>query len=230
MVGAMAIEITVRGTFSMFHRPERGTVQATIAYEDSRMEPVYQRLVTDLDTVGESIAALHDPDLGPVTWWSAEQLRTWSTRPWNKDGKQMPLVHHAAVAVEVKFRDFAALSRWVGDCTASIAGFRVTQVDWALTVKRKDELLREVRTLAVQDAVTRAQQYSDALGLGVVSPGSIADAGMLVAGLHPAGEASVGPVQPRAGGANTAQLELLPNDIEVKAVVDARFVAEKPPA
>ncbi|MEU9808968.1 SIMPL domain-containing protein [Mycobacterium sp. NPDC050853] len=226
----MATEITVRGSFSMFQRPERGTVHATITYEDSQMEPVYQRLVGDLDTVKASIMTLHDPDQGPVTWWSAEQLRTWSTRPWNKDGKQKPLVHHAAVAVEVKFRDFAALSRWVGHRTVSIEGFRVTRVEWALTVKRKDELLHEVRTRAVQDAVTRAQQYADALGLGTVSPDSIADAGMLIAGLSPAGEASAGSMRPRSGAVDAEQLELIPNDIEVKAVVDARFAAERTPA
>ena len=48
----------------------------------------------------------------------AEQLRTWSNRPWNSDGKQLPLVHHASVGIEVKFRDFGVLSRWVGEHVA----------------------------------------------------------------------------------------------------------------
>ncbi|MBA0048596.1 SIMPL domain-containing protein [Mycobacteroides sp. LB1] len=106
----------------------------------------------------------------------------------------------------------------------------MTRVEWALTVKRKDELLHEVRTRAVQDAVTRAQQYSDALGLGTVSPDSIADAGMLIAGLYPAGEASTGSMRPRSGAVDAEQLELIPDDIEVTAVVDARFAAERTPA
>ena len=93
----MATEITVRGSYSAFEPPERGTVHATIAYEGPAMEPVYDRVARDLESVKTSIIPLKSGDDGPVTWWSAEQLRTWSNRPWNKDGKQLPLVHHASV-------------------------------------------------------------------------------------------------------------------------------------
>ncbi|HYZ68509.1 MAG TPA: SIMPL domain-containing protein, partial [Mycobacterium sp.] len=72
------------------------------------MEPVYGRVARDLDAIKASVAPMDDPHNGPVTWWSADQLRTWSRRPWSKDGKQLPLVHHAAVSLEVQFRDFSA--------------------------------------------------------------------------------------------------------------------------
>ena len=175
----MSTEITVRGSFSAFERPERGTVHATIAYEGPVMEPVYGRVARDLDAVKASIAPMDDKDNGAVTWWSADQLRTWSNRPWHKDGKQLPLIHHASVGLEVKFRDFSALSRWVGEHVANTEGFRVAHVEWALTAKRREALEKEVRTRAVRDAVTRAQAYADALGLGQVRPVAIADAGML---------------------------------------------------
>ena len=175
----MPTEITVRGCFSAFQAPERGTVHATIAFEGPAMEPVYDRVARDLEAVKASVIPLKTGDHGPVTWWSAEQLRTWSNRPWNKDGKQLPLVHHASVGIEVKFRDFSALSRWVGQHVANTDGFRVSHVEWALTSKRRTELLRQVRTRAVEDAVLRAQQYADALGLGKIRPVAIADAGML---------------------------------------------------
>lgn len=223
----MSVDITVRGSFAVFERPERGTVHATVGDEGPEMDSVYQRLVRDLDAVKASITVLRDPARGPVTWWSAEQLRTWSTRPRNKDGEQLPLVHHASAVVEVKFSDFAALSRWVGDQIASSGGFRISRVEWALTVKRTDELLADVRTRAVRDAITRAQQYADALGLGAITPTSIADAGMLVAGAHPANASSV-PLR-RAGSfaASSSDVELTPKDIEVSATVDARFVADR---
>ena len=48
-----------------------------------------------------------------MTWWSSDQLPTWAQRPWNTEGKQLPLVHHAQVDVQAKFADFAALSRWI---------------------------------------------------------------------------------------------------------------------
>jgi uncharacterized protein len=225
--GRMSTEITVRGSFSAFQPPERGTVHATIAYEGPAMEPVYHRVARDLQAVKESIAPLHEANHGPVTWWSARDLRTWSNRPWNKDGKQLPLVHHARVDVEVKFLDFAALSRWVGGHVRDIDGFRVSHLEWTLTVKRREDLLRQVRTRAVQDAVSRAQQYADALGLGEIRAVAIADAGMLGAGLHPEGGAGVAYLRAAASG-GAPDVELVPEDIEVSATVDARFVVATP--
>ena len=189
------------------------------------MEPVYDRVARDLEAVMASVTPLKTGDHGPVTWWSADQVRTWSSRPWNKDGKQLPLVHHASVAIEVKFRDFAALSRFVGQHVADTDGFRISHVEWALTSKRRTELQRQVRTRAVEDAVIRAQQYADALGLGKIHPVAVADAGMLVASPHP--EGGVGAAYLRAAGspAGSAEVELLPEHIEVSAAVDARFVS-----
>jgi len=51
----------------------------------------------------------------------------------------------------------------------------VSQVEWALTVKRREKLLKETRTRAVHDAVTRAQQYAEALGLSGVRPVAVAE-------------------------------------------------------
>jgi hypothetical protein len=223
----MPTEITVRGTFAAFQAPERGTVHATIAFEGPAMEPVYDRVARDLEAVKTSVTPLKTGDHGPVTWWSAQQLRTWSTRPWNKDGIQLPLVHHASVGIEVKFRDFSALSRWVGQHVANTDGFSVTRVEWTLTSKRRMELQRQARTRAVEDAVVRAQQYADALGLGKIRPVAIADAGMLGDGLHP--ESGAGGAYTRAVGVASGggpDVELIPEDIEVSAAVDARFIGE----
>jgi len=219
----MPIEITVRGSFSAFEAPERGTVHASITYEGPAMEPVYGRVARDLEAVRASISPLTGGEDGPVTWWSAEQLRTWSNRPWNSDGKQLPLVHHARVGIEVKFRDFGVLSRWAGEHVANTEGFRVSQVAWALTSQRHDELLRQVRTAAVHDAVTRAQQYADALGLSGVRPVAVADAGMLGVELHLDGRPAATFLR-AAGSAGTGpDVELAPEEIEVSAAVDARF-------
>ena len=217
----MSTEITVRGSFSAFQPPERGTVHATIAYEGPEMEPVYDRVARDLEAVIASIVPLEAQEA--VTWWSADQLRTWSNRPWNDKGKQLPLVHHASVLVEVKFGDFAALSRWVGQHTADVEGFRVERVEWALTVAQRETLLRQVRTRAVQDAVSRAQQYADALGMGKIKPVAVADAGMLNA--RPEGAADGVHMRMAAAGGG-AVAELVPEHIEVSAAVDARFVVE----
>ncbi|MUL84201.1 MULTISPECIES: SIMPL domain-containing protein [unclassified Mycolicibacterium] len=220
----MPTEIIVRGSFSAFQPPERATVHATLGYEGPAIEPVYERVVRDLDMVKSSITPLHNPDAGPVTWWSTGQVRTWANRPWNNEGKQLPLVHHASVDVEVKFSDFTALSRWVGGHITDTGGFSLSRIEWALTAKHRDELVSQVHTRAVQDAVTRAQRYSDALGLGPVRPLAIGDAGML--GRNP--EDPSAPKMMRAmaiGGGGAPELEFAPADIEVSVSVDAKFVA-----
>nr|WP_123027713.1 SIMPL domain-containing protein [Mycolicibacterium stellerae] len=222
----MPTEITVRGTFSAFQSPERGTVHATIAYEGPAMEPVYDRVARDLEAVKASVTPLKTGDHGPVTWWSAQQLRTWSNRPWNKDGIQLPLVHYARVGIEVKFRDFSSLSRWVGQHVTNTEGFKISHVEWTLTSKRRTELQRQAHTRAVEDAVVRAQLYADALGLGKIAPVAIADAGMLGPNLHP--ERGGGAAYMRVGAADGggSDVELIPADIEVSATVDARFIGE----
>lgn len=218
----MPTDITVRGSSTAFEPPERGTVRATIAAEGPAMQPVYDQVARDLETVKTSITPLHDAERGPVTWWSAEALRTWSNRPWNQDGKQLPLVHHARVGVDVKFRDFSALSRWVGEHIDATEGFRVDTVDWTLTVRRRDELLKQVRTEAVRDAVERARQYADALGLGEIRPVAVADAGML--GAKPDTGPGVGVARFAAARAGRApDVEFVPADIELSVEVDARF-------
>ncbi len=222
----MTTEITVRGSYSAFQPPERGTVRASLGFEGPQMQPVYDLVVRDLEAVKASIGVIQDPERGPVTWWSTQHVRTWANRPWNKDGKQLPLVHHASVRVQVKFRDFAVLTRWVGDHVERTAGFSLEGVDWALTEQRRRQLARDVRARAVQDAAARAQEYADALDLGPVRPVALADAGMLGNGLDPMpGGAEAGYLRMQGAPDGGAELALAPDDIEVAAVVDGRFVA-----
>ena len=113
----------------------------------------------------------------------------------------------------------------MGQHVVDTDGFTVSQVNWALTSKRRDELFKEVRTLAVRDAAARAQLYADALGPGKVSPRALADAGMLGAELHPEHGSAIGYLRaeaaPSGGGPD---VQLVPEDIKVSAAVDARFV------
>jgi uncharacterized protein YggE len=225
----MTTEFTVRGSHAAFQRPERGTVRVTLGFEGPQLKPVHERVVHDLESVQRSVKALHDPEHGPVTWWSTKHVRTWADRPWNQDGKQLPLVHHASVGLEVKFRDFAALSTWIGSHVASTQGFSLDGVVWALTENRRRDLERSVRTRAVQDAARRAQEYADALGLGPVRPVAVADAGMLSTGLSPMGGGAA-PYQRMSAMAKdsggSTEMELAPDDIEVAVEVDARFVVD----
>ncbi|WP_141012544.1 SIMPL domain-containing protein [Nocardioides sambongensis] len=218
----MTTEITVRGSFEHFCAPERGTVHATVSFEGPAIQPVFERTVRALDLVRSTVQPLHDPGQGPVTWWNTQEIRTWANRPWNKDGKRLPLVHHASVGLEVKFRDFAVLSRWLSGHVEGTEGFTLGRVVWALTEARRVELEQDARTRAVRDARTRAQHYADALELGPLRPVALADTGMLGTGTGP-GEGPVAFARGAAAGAGGSDPDLVPADVKVRADVEARF-------
>lgn len=218
-------EITVRGRFTASRAPERGTVHARVELEGPEPEQVYAAVADRTRAVTAAVTDLHDEEHGPVTWYSVQDVRTWAVRPWNQEGRQLPLVHHAAAQVQVRFSDFGALSAWLR-AQAALDGFRTDHVEWTLTEGHERTLTEEVRAAAVLDARDKAQAYADALGLGPVRVLALADAGMLGTGPHP----SYGGGEPYAAAAMRAEasgggVELVPGDIEVTAEVDARFVA-----
>lgn len=218
------VEITVAGSFTAYQRPERAVVRATLALEADTAERVHARAAESQQAVTALVTPLHDPDRGHVTWWSSDQVRTWAQRPWNQDGVQLPLVHHARVAYQVKFRDFAELGRFLS-AAGAVPGFVVDGIEWALTVARQDELVGRVRAEAVREAREKAQAYADAAGLGPVRLVAVADAGMLGDGLHPTGPAPAGIARMAAVGGG-AELSFAPQDVAVAADVHARFAAD----
>ncbi|MHA3702115.1 SIMPL domain-containing protein [Jatrophihabitans sp. YIM 134969] len=219
--------VTVRGAFESKIAPERATVSLTVGFEGPDKGQVYGRTVEAANVVAGLARSLVDPERGPATWWASERLRTWSHRPWNQDGKQLPPVFHAAASIQVKFRDFDALARFVDD-VGTRPGVAVDGIEWALTEARRRELERDARRRAVVDATGRAQDYATAAGLGSVVPVALADAGMLGDQSAPHGGpgavAFARAASPKAGG-DAESLDLQPEDVTVAASVDARFVA-----
>lgn len=223
----MAVDITVRGTFRAFRKPERAVVRLVVGLEGADAVHLYNEVTGQVATVTALVRELHDPEHGPVTWWASDQLRTWASRPWNQDGKQLPLVHHARVDLQVKFAEFGALGTWLGR-VAEITGASVQQIEWELTEVHRDQLLHEVRAGAVKDAQGRAQAYADALGLGPVRLAALADAGMLAPGLHPVGGEEMAMVRAQAFADAGETISFAPQDVSVTADVDARFTAGDP--
>ena len=220
----MSTIITVQGSFTAWYPAERATVRLVVAFDGPKREAVLADATRTVHTVTESITALHDPDAGPITWFSSDRVRVWSQRPWNQDGKQLAPVHHAAINVTAKFKDFDALAEWLGQ-VAGIAGVQVGGIDWDLTDARRTSVTTEVRSRAVKDAADKARVFAQAIGLGQVTATAIADPGMLgVSGLVPA----PAPMMMRAAAmdrAVDAEFDFTPEDIEVSASVDARFEA-----
>ncbi|QEO10451.1 SIMPL domain-containing protein [Protaetiibacter larvae] len=222
----MSTLITVQGSFSAWYPAERATVRISIGFDGATRDTVLGSATATAKTVVDSVTAIHDPDSGPVTWWSSDRVRVWADRPWNNEGKQLPLVHHATIGVTVKFKDFDALADWLIE-TAAVSGVQVNGIEWALTESKRTSVTTEVRSRAVKDAADKARVFAQAIGLGQLTAVAIADPGMLgVSGVAPL------PAPPllRAAAFKTADnganaLDFTPEDIEVSAAVDARFEA-----
>jgi uncharacterized protein YggE len=215
------VEISVRGSNTREVPPERADVRIHVGTDGPVPDDVAARTASAAAEVRSTIEPLLDPATGPVTGWSSGGVRTWSERPWNQEGGQLPFVHHAQQSFEVEFADFVAMARWLGQ-VGSLDGASVDGVAWTLTDERRDVVLAEVRTAAVRDARTKAESYARALGLGDVTPVAIADAGLL-AGAPPGGPAPMA-MAARMKDAGPS-FELNPHGLQITAEVEARFVA-----
>ncbi len=218
--------LTVRGSHSARYPAERATLRVSVNRDGSKREPVFASATVVAEQVRSELSALHDTDAGPVVSWSSGSVRVWGDRPWNSDGKQLAMVYHAVINFTAEFSDFDALSRFV-ETAATTDGVTVGALEWALTKERQLAADAEMRSRAVADAVAKATAYAHAVGLSGVTAIAIADPGMLG---DQASTAGGGYELASARGfmkmdAGTAELSLSPEDIEVSAAVDARFVA-----
>ncbi len=210
--------ITVRGEHETRVAPEEGVVHLSVRCDGPERGPVVERIAAIAAPLREELAARQAS--GEVSEWSSQRASVWAERPWNNEGKQLPLVHHASVDVVATFTDFAALSWWVS-AVAEREGVQVSGVTWQLTSATRRTVEAEVAARAVQTAVSRASAYANAIGQASVTPLEIADIGLLG---RP--EADPGPRMMRAMATDASPgLDFQPQDITVTAGVEARFTA-----
>ena len=213
--------VTVQGAFTAHFPPERATVRVEVAIDGPERSEVFRQATDSADVIRESIIGVFDAGAGPVTEWSSGSVSVFSERPWNNDGAQLPLVFHASIGFSVRFSHFVELARWIEE-TAVVDGATIESVIWSLTPGRETTVTAEVRSRAVKDAVAKATVFAQSIGLGTVRPVALADPGML-------GDQGGG--QPPSLRANKTMmagspgLSLKPEDIEITAEVDARFMA-----
>lgn len=216
--------ISVQGEYELRSPAERGTVRLLVSYDGADREEVLGRATQRHLSLTTELHDMHQPQTGPVTRWSSDQLRVWGERPWNQSGAQLPPVYHAQVGLEVTFSDLAVLSDWVG-VVSLLDGIVVQGVTWTLTEARRQSLLQEARRRAVEHAVAKATVYATSLGLTTVKPLALSDPGML--GDGPAPPLAPQPLFARAVSADTggATLALKPEEIVIAVQVHARFAA-----
>lgn len=213
------VTITVRGTHSVTLQPQQATVYATVSADGPAPDPVMHLVAATLADVTASLQTRHDPAGGPVTRYSVEQIRNGAHRPYNQDGRQLPLVHTASATVTATFTDFDDLAAWIAR-TAGLDGVGINHIQWALTDDHRLTVERETRQEAVRDARRRAQDYADALGLGPVAVRTISDPGL-------SGQGQPRVLMARAMSAPAGgppEIALRPEDVEIESQVEAAFV------
>lgn len=226
------VEITVRGAAELFRTAERGTVTVSVGFQGADADSVVTGTTRGTAALVAGLEDRHDPDDvrgGAVTWFSTDRLRTWVTRPSDRDGRPLAPIHHARTTTQARFRDLVALAAWV-EGAARYPGVTIDGLAWSLTEPTRAELTRRARAAAVADAAEKARAYGEALGLTDVVCLALADPGLLLAGSSTAG-ASTGPA-PFAGrtagaaapGGGGGELEFTPPDLSARATVEARFV------
>ncbi len=215
--------ITVRGAHETRVAPERGIAHVSVVADGPERGPVVERMAALAAPLRNDLAAR--AEAGTLLEWSSDRVSVWSDRPWNDQGVQLDLVHHASVELTATFTDFAVLSWWLGDL-AEGDGVQVRYMQWELSPESHSRVEREVATSAVGVAVERATAYAAALGFASVEPVEIADLGLLSrsdAGQPEMARMMVAGAAP--GGYGRDSVDLRPADIVISAEVEARFRA-----
>lgn len=218
----MATVVAVSGRAEVRIEPELGAVSLTVGSSGGDREPLLHDVAEAHERLLEDVRELEASGVLD-TWW-AGQLRVWSHRPWNAEGRQLPLVHQANADVEVVFSDLSALGGWLGRVTGA-PHLTLDGIEWRLTDATRDRVLEEAQRAAVADAVRKAAVYAEALGLGAPVAIELADSGMLTTPQpmprpHQA-------VMMRAMALDGApEPEIAPAKLVIEASVDARFHAE----
>ncbi|WP_308799425.1 SIMPL domain-containing protein [Agromyces silvae] len=218
----MSTQITVTGRAEARIAPELGAVSIAVAASGPSRDAVLQQAGRAHQALLDEVKSV-DAE-GVLDVWSAGQLRVWAHRPWNAEGRQLPLAHEARADVEVVFRDLARLTEWVS-AAAERDSIAIGGVEWRLTDATRHRVQEDAQRRAVADAIAKARVYADALGLGEPTAVELADRGLL--GPQP-GPSGPQPVMMRAaafGGAQAPVTELTPADLVLEASVDARFTA-----
>ena len=218
--------ITVQGRVVGYYVPERARVHLSVGFEASARAVAFDSTTTSADQVRLRVTALLDKTSGPVTSYSSDSVQVWSDRPWNQDGRVLDPVYHARIGFVVKFSDFTQLAAFIED-VADLDGVTVGWLEWDVTDTTRSAAVAEVRSRAVKDAVVKATIYAQSIGLGTVKAVAIADEGMLE-GVGAATSAGSMMTEMRMAGAadqSSPQLSLTPEELQIAAVVDARFIA-----
>jgi uncharacterized protein YggE len=216
----MAVDITVRGEAEARYPAERAVVTLAAVVETAEKQPAYDQAASVQQAVTAQLTELADRDA--VRDWSSGQVSVSSYRPWRDNGQPGTPVYVARVEIVAEFSDFNRLGGFI-DYWAGRDGVEIAGIVWDVLERNRRMYEADLRKAAVDDAVSRAQIYADALRRGRVVATRIADPGLLDGGGGPRPYAlkMESAVADTGGG-----LQLTPEPVRIHVAVDAGFTAD----
>lgn len=168
------LKISVNGHATIPKLAERAVLSVGIASEGSSKEWVVEEVTTStkhLRNMLEEMSPMDDTEeakqTSKISDWSMTSLQTTSHMPTNNNGEPIEgatRVYEAEVTFDIRFRDFEALGP-IATKLAAMPHVQVDRVDWILTPQTEQSYLSELRKMAARDALQRARDYAEALGL-----------------------------------------------------------------
>lgn len=217
------MQITVVGHAHASFPPERATLRMRLGVEGSDKQAALEHttfLVQGFTTVVEQ---LKDMAPSPTTWSAVAPIGTRSWRPWAQDGTVLPVRHAAECVVQLKFRDFHALARFI-DQWGGRSGVTVDGVEWSLTETHRREEEDNVLAAAVSKAHSRAATIARAAGEESVRFLEIADEGLLAEHHDTSPSPKMyGAAMRSASVPESEGITIAPEDVWLDVTVHARF-------
>ena len=222
-VGSPAV-ISVRGEALLVVEPEVVDLTVVVGTHAKDRREAFERLVKRNDEVLALLRSYGD---------SVERIESSgvAVHPEVRKGGRDEKVraYSGAVRIEVRVADFAVL----GEIVSRVADLEAAHLEgprWRL--RRTSPVYRKARTRAVGEALTRAQDYAEALGSRITGLIELADTGLMQSEKARAGQfgasATLGAAYGSALSAEPPVLDLEPASQEVRASVEARFYATQP--
>lgn len=227
MVGPTTTLVSVRGEARVVVAPDFASMSGVLRVtRDTKAEALraaavaLKQLTDELGSLG-GVPLTADSQTRPLVWaaYSAgtdlEHDQDAQTGRYGPTGRVV-----ASVSVSLTVRAFDLLDR-LSDALAIHEAFNVHQVTWE--VEPDNPSWPEVRAAAIQNAISKARQYAEAMGGSLDRVEHLADVGLLDGGeVAPIRESRRVPLA-AGGGPETPSLDPVPQ--ELIAIIEARFAA-----
>ena len=183
----MVLKIVVDGEATIPRRAERAVLSVEVSSTGKTKPQVTEEVITTakhLRTMLEDLSRTDQQTDGAnaqaaVAHWSMNSLNTTSNfvsnnKHFEASGEDGYWTYTARTTFDIRFRDFDALGPFATKL-AALQHVKIHSVEWTLTQATRRQYDSELRKQAAADALQRAKDYAEALGVPNVKPIEISE-------------------------------------------------------